>query len=71
MVRRRTKSENIKKITSRELKDVEELVLPSSKLKFCSEQLQNLNYIFTKNLSQEADLEFSKQQHFVISITST
>ncbi|KAF2878692.1 hypothetical protein ILUMI_27479 [Ignelater luminosus] len=69
MVRRRTKSENVKKITSRELKDVEELVLPSSKLKFCSEQLQNLNYIFTKNLSQEADLEFTKAILLAKSVT--
>lgn len=49
-----------KKIANRELKDIEELVLPSSKLKFCSEQLQNLNYMFTKKLSAEPDLEYSE-----------
>uniref|UniRef100_A0A1Y1L5D5 Uncharacterized protein n=1 Tax=Photinus pyralis TaxID=7054 RepID=A0A1Y1L5D5_PHOPY len=57
------------KMSSKRLKEVEELVLPASKLKFCSEQLQNLNFIFTKKLDEEYDPEYSKAVSLAKSIT--
>lgn len=49
------------------MKKMEELVLPNSRLKFCVDQLQNLNFIFNKRLeSSEAPehLSLGKQISF-------
>lgn len=37
--------------------EIDELILPYSKLRFCSEQLQNLNYSFQKHLRNKIDTE--------------
>lgn len=39
---------------------LEELVLPNAKLRFCPEQLQNLNYIFGKRLERNVTVSSGK-----------
>ncbi|KAF5306841.1 hypothetical protein FQA39_LY00071 [Lamprigera yunnana] len=56
-------------VTNKELKDIEDLTLPFSKLKFCGEQLQNLNYIFTKKLTEEPDPEYANAIILAKSVT--
>ncbi|KAK5641536.1 hypothetical protein RI129_010083 [Pyrocoelia pectoralis] len=64
------KGENVgPKISSKGLKEIEELILPASKLRFCSEQLQNLNYIFNKKLDGGYDPEYSKAVLLAKSVT--
>lgn len=42
------------------VRKLEELVLPNAKLRFCPEQLQNLNYIFGKRLERNLAPESGK-----------
>ncbi|KAJ8986180.1 hypothetical protein NQ317_005654 [Molorchus minor] len=42
-------------------KKLEELVLPNAKLRFCPDQLQNLNYIFNKRLQQRIPAEAERK----------
>lgn len=49
------------------MKKMEELVLPNSRLKFCVDQLQNLNFIFNKRLERSEapeHLSLGKQIRF-------
>lgn len=39
---------------------IDELVLPASKLRFCGDQLQNLNFIFYRKLNARIDCDVSK-----------
>lgn len=43
---------------------LEELVLYNSKLRFCAEQLQNLNYLFHGRLERKPDREFGRCGRF-------
>lgn len=45
---------------------IEEVILPTAKLRFCSEQLQNLNYIFLKRL-QEKHVQLNGENNFMLS----
>ncbi|KAJ8923096.1 hypothetical protein NQ315_001649, partial [Exocentrus adspersus] len=50
-------------------KKLEELVLPNAKLRFCREQLQNLNYIFNKRLERNVTVATEKQWMLARSVT--
>ncbi|CAH0563543.1 unnamed protein product [Brassicogethes aeneus] len=52
MFRKRSRAESFNK--SAKLRKLEELGLPNAKLKFCPEQLLNINYIFNERLEENA-----------------
>jgi hypothetical protein len=47
---------------------IEEVVLPTAKLRFCPEQLQNLNYIFQRRLQQKNSVESGEQINPVVTL---
>ncbi|KAJ8929182.1 hypothetical protein NQ314_018153 [Rhamnusium bicolor] len=65
MFNRKRRSDGLGK--SVKWKELEELVLPNAKLRFCSEQLQNLNFIFNKRLHQNISIATGSKltQHFL------
>lgn len=62
MFNKKRRSNNFKKYGKWKL---DELVLPNAKLKFCPEQLQNLNYLFNKRLEQVTANASGKVQLFI------
>lgn len=60
MFHKKRKSKNGRKIGK--WGKLDELILPNAKLRFCPEQLQNLNYIFNKRLEQVMDNSSGKKK---------
>ncbi|XP_060523408.1 uncharacterized protein LOC132700218 isoform X2 [Cylas formicarius] len=50
-------------------KKLDEVVLGNAKLRFCPDQLQNLNYIFNKKLERDTDKSFEKSLRLAKSVT--
>lgn len=53
------------------LKKLEEVILPSAKLKFCVDQLQNLNFMFHKRLEQDNELDNTTEKSILLARSVT
>lgn len=51
------------------VRKIEETVLPNAKLRFCPEQLQNLNFIFQRKLQEQITQSTEKQLLLARSVT--
>ncbi|XP_008197316.2 uncharacterized protein LOC103314106 [Tribolium castaneum] len=64
MFKRRNRTERCAKV-----RKLEEAILPTAKLRFCPEQLQNLNYIFQKRLQEKIGQSADKALLLARSVT--